>query len=483
MNESMDALGALQSAAADVSRAWAHAGGAPPSGRVDADLAVMSDPGLLAINDSLSDLRRRVDALHAHVAAAIASRSTPDLGSAGLARKSGHRTPARLIAAATGGHPGDAHRLIQVGEATTGRVTFTGERAPARHAHVATALDRGVLAVGAAASITSLLDRLALRVEASLLQEAERTLVEQARTLSLPELNTVLRRAEATLDPHAIAAKVGELRHQRSLYIREDDAGMTSFVAHLDPESAAPIKAAIDSIVTGHLRATRGADRGQGALGVERTPGDAHSPGTGATTRSMAQLRADALADLCRHALACDQTAPSLVNTTVVVRIPLDALTSGSGMATIDGIAQPIDAATARRMAADAEIIPCVLGADSEILDLGRARRLFSRAQKLALVERDGGCAFCGAPPQWAEGHHIRWWDAHLGSTDLANLILLCTTCHHRIHADGWEIRIDPPPSGDPTGGTVWFIPPPEVDAGRTPRLGGRRRFDYRPAA
>ncbi len=109
-----------------------------------------------------------------------------------------------------------------------------------------------------------------------------------------------------------------------------------------------------------------------------------------------------------------------------------------------------------------------------------RARRHFlSRAQRLALVERDGGCAFCHLPPQYAEAHHIRWWQRDDGPTDLSNGVLLCTACHHREHNDGWDIRVESPP-GDATAATaaVWFIPPPHVDPTRTPRLGGRRRFD-----
>jgi hypothetical protein len=51
--------------------------------------------------------------------------------------------------------------------------------------------------------------------------------------------------------------------------------------------------------------------------------------------------------------------------------------------------------------------------------------------------------------------------------------VLLCESCHHRIHDNGWEIRID----GSGVASKVWFIPPPYVDAARTPRLGGLARY------
>lgn len=473
---------------------------------LQSDTESMSDAALLAANSAVARASRALDAVHTRLAAEIARRSRAELGKDGLARKAGHRTPAKLIAATTGGHPGDAARLIQVAEATQQRMLFSGERAPARCPHVAVAVAAGSLSVAAAAAITGMLTKLAVRVDSARLNEAERTIVAQAPQLSLDELQMVLRRAEAYLDPDGLEPMVADLRQERALRITEDRSGMTVITARLDPETAAPIRAAIEAIVTHQLRVTRG-HNAPGAADDGREPsehevlegselisnagaGEAALDDTAPTrekgtptpvaeeTRSIPQLHADALAVICRHVLGCDEAALPLASTTVVVRMSLADLQNGSGVATIDGIVQPIDAGTARRMAAQGEVIPCVLGGDSEILDFGRARRLFSRAQRLALVERDGGCAFCGLDPKYTEAHHLRWWDRDAGSTDLQNGLLLCTACHHRIHDDQWVVRIDPPPSGDATGGTVWFVPPPHIDPHRTPRLGGRRRLD-----
>ncbi len=112
-----------------------------------------------------------------------------------------------------------------------------------------------------------------------------------------------------------------------------------------------------------------------------------------------------------------------------------------------------------------------VLGRDSEVLDLGRSKRLFSPAQKYALAERDGGCAWTGCPhpPSYAQAHHIRWWDRDVGPTDLKNGILLCSQHHHRVHDDGWDISV--------RDNTPWFTPPAHHDPTRTPRRGGRVRI------
>ncbi|KHK99601.1 hypothetical protein LK09_03075, partial [Microbacterium mangrovi] len=422
------------------------------------------------------------------------------------ARKAGFRSAEKLIAATTGGHVGDAKKLVQVGDATAGRMTFSGERAPARHPHVAAAIEAGVLSVACAGAITTLLDRVACRADRALLADAEQTLVEQAAGLSLSELQVVLRRAEAWLDPDGLEPKLEKLRDARFLRIWEDQHGMINLDGRLDPATGAPIKAAIDALVTAQIRAMRGhnhpgddgvagdggwswSDGGSPATDTDDSPaagasntgtGDAGAGDVGAGVggpverRTIVQLQADALSTLAKIGLGSENAPAPLATTTVVVRIPLEALTTGAGVATIDGLTQPIDAGTARRMAADAEIIPIVLGSKSEVLDYGRSRRLFSKAQRLALVERDGGCASCAAPPGMCEVHHLTWWSQG-GRTDLDDGILLCTSCHHMVHKHDWDIRIDD------TG--VWFLPPAHIDPTRTPRRGGRRRHDYQPAA
>ncbi|MBW9122147.1 HNH endonuclease [Microbacterium trichothecenolyticum] len=76
---------------------------------------------------------------------------------------------------------------------------------------------------------------------------------------------------------------------------------------------------------------------------------------------------------------------------------------------------------------------------------------------------------------QFTKVHHIRWWMRDAGPTDLDNGVLLCESCHHRIHDNGWDIRVE----GTGRQARVWLIPPAFVDPERTPRLGGRARYDF----
>ena len=116
-----------------------------------------------------------------------------------------------------------------------------------------------------------------------------------------------------------------------------------------------------------------------------------------------------------------------------------------------------LSAATIRRLACDAEIIPAVLGTHGEPLDVGRARRLVTVAIWTALVLRDRHCAFpgCSRPPVMCHAHHIQHWILH-GKTKLENLVLLCGLHHRVIHDTPWQVRLNP------NDRKPEFLPPPK---------------------
>ncbi|SBS70071.1 HNH endonuclease signature motif containing protein [uncultured Microbacterium sp.] len=436
---------------------------------------------LVALNDALGKVRRLADAATVRVAAEIARQSRPELGADSLARKQGFRNANVLLASELGIANGEAARLVEVGEATAPRVLLTGEHAPARHPHVGEAVEAGVIGMPAASAIIRMLDRVVTTAGRTATDAAEQTLIGQAPGLTLDALSKVLARAEAYLDPDGVALREDELRAKESLRMREDSDGMLHLTAVFGPERGAPIKAALEGYVTARLAAQRDAAAARSGMGESGQSEDAPADAlfvddvVDAPRPTIPQLHAEALALICEHLLGCADRDVPVQGATVVVRLSLDDLESGTGYALIDGMTTPVSVGTARRMAADTGIIPCVLGGDSEILDWGRQKRLFTPAQRLALGERDGGCAGCGAPPSHCKVHHLDWWKRDRGPTDLSNGILLCTSCHHRIHDSGWTIRID----GAGIAARVWFIPPPWIDAAQTPRLGARRRFDY----
>ncbi|CUR59676.1 putative HNH nuclease [metagenome] len=123
------------------------------------------------------------------------------------------------------------------------------------------------------------------------------------------------------------------------------------------------------------------------------------------------------------------------VNATVVITMTLDQLLGEHVTALLDDGTR-MSAGQARRLACEAGIIPVVLDGSSIPLDLGRSRRLFTKAQRIALGLRDGGCTArgCETTASGCHAHHDDPWSRG-GRTDLANGRLLCPR-HHRLAHD-----------------------------------------------
>src|SRR3546814_14780095 len=58
------------------------------------------------------------------------------------------------------------------------------------------------------------------------------------------------------------------------------------------------------------------------------------------------------------------------------------------------------------------QLLPAVLGSDSEILDWGRASRLFKSPQRMAAAHNHPTCQAegCMVPSTWSEAHHRNPW-------------------------------------------------------------------------
>jgi hypothetical protein len=94
------------------------------------------------------------------------------------------------------------------------------------------------------------------------------------------------------------------------------------------------------------------------------------------------------------------------------------------------------------------------LGADSAVIDAGRAKRVVSGGTRRLLEARDKFCRWpgCERPASWTAAHHIIHW-AQGGKTDLSNLVLLCRHHHWMVHEAGWRLSLSP-------DGRVLAVPP-----------------------
>lgn len=152
-----------------------------------------------------------------------------------------------------------------------------------------------------------------------------------------------------------------------------------------------------------------------------------------------ANLAAIAFAEACREALSArgSKGRGPAAEVSLVIRSdnPLD-LKTVNGM-TVDNVVGDV-------FKCDPVIHPIIINSLGVPVDLGRAVRFATPAQRRALAIRDGGCVFpgCDAPHSWTDAHHVHYWE-YLGPTDLINLASLCRHHHGVVHRTGWEMRPD----------------------------------------
>ena len=103
----------------------------------------------------------------------------------------------------------------------------------------------------------------------------------------------------------------------------------------------------------------------------------------------------------------------------------------------------PIPVALFKDLACQGKVVPAIFDTKGQPLWVGLGKRLATPAQRLALIARDRRCVGCGADPAWCQAHHLIPWEAD-GPTDIDNLVLLCSRCHHQVHDDSWQIRKTP---------------------------------------
>ena len=151
-------------------------------------------------------------------------------------------------------------------------------------------------------------------------------------------------------------------------------------------------------------------------------------------TRPTPVAAGQAFTELLERMNANDLPSVGGVGATVVVTMTIDSLMGGLAAAALD-TGEVISAGAARRLACEAGVIPMVLGGTSEVLDVGRRRRFHTRAQRLAIAQRDKTCVVggCDAPPSRCHVHHVIPWSEG-GSTSVKDGRLYCSAHHAMIH-------------------------------------------------
>jgi Domain of unknown function (DUF222) len=197
-------------------------------------------------------------------------------------------------------------------------------------------------------------------------------------------------------------------------------SGMCKTLLSLDPLDDAKVWTAINAAIA----ATRSADQ--------------HDD-----DRTWDQLQADVVVDLLTGARAAGVERVPEVSVMIDHATLVAGLHDHSTCETSNGSQLPVD--TVRRLCCEANLVPIVLGGDGEVLDVGRQRRLATRAQRRALRAMYRTCTHpdCTVPFDSCRIHHVTYWERG-GPTDLANLAPLCERHHHLVHEGGWTLQLHP---------------------------------------
>ncbi len=393
----------------------------------------LDDHEVLAVFQELEAQRRRLPT--------VDHRLITELECRGTASKLLSRGTAGLLTELLHVDVGEAKARVRAAGVLGSRTSFTGEALDPVYAATAAAQAAGRISEKHARIVTGTIGALPHHLDADTVASAERTLVTQAEGLRPSELGKVADRLTAYLDPDGQLSDDTDRAARRALNIgRQRADGMSPITGLLDPATRALGDAAFS------------------ALARPVPDGDIPDP------RSPGQRHHDALAALCRNALA-SRTLPGNrgLPATVVINMDIDQLEDAAGVATTaTGGIVPIRDALA--MATDAYPVLCLFDTDGQPLHLGRGARLASAAQRLALYARDRGCTRpgCDMPPQWTQVHHLDEYQ-YGGLTDVETMCLVCPFDHPLITDHGFTVRMG-------AGGRVEWIAPQHLDPDQTPR-------------
>ncbi len=240
----------------------------------------------------------------------------------------------------------------------------------------------------------------------------ETSLLRQARKLTIARFHDACYHARHAAGGQSCANEEAQSVEARSLTLTSGEDGMVFVNGILDKVGGAAVRTALEPLAK---RAGKDDDR----------PRD----------RRMA----DALIEQSMHALD-NGLVPQRGHLQVTASLETLLGLPGAPGANMQ-FSLPISAKEVERLACDCAVTRIILGSDSAVIDVGRAKRTISGPQRKALRVRDGGCIWpgCDRPVSMTEGHHLVHW-THNGPGNLPNLVLLCYRHHWMVHEGGWQI-------------------------------------------
>ncbi|MEM8922901.1 MAG: DUF222 domain-containing protein [Actinomycetota bacterium] len=328
--------------------------------------------------------------------------------------------------AAAGEGPGAIETMLATGEISGRRARREAARATliSWWPEVGEALVEGVIGPPAVDALARQTERLSDERRLALPQSE---LLDKAASLPVDTFARLLGRVVARVETEG-DTPVDKRAQSSFRHWFDDTTGMGRFAGSFDPERYEAFTSAVEQ----HL----------GSIAAAAGQGVCKGPG----------LAADALFDLVTGAGARSSHLPHI---TVVVD-PRGVAETGDG--------HPLAPDALRRLSCDAWVQRVTLDERGVPIDVGRRLRTATPAQWTAIRSLHRTCAWAGCTQSLSrcQLHHVRPWSRG-GSTDLDNLLPLCSHHHHLVHEGGWSVVLAPDraltitaPDGRHTG-----VPPP----------------------
>jgi hypothetical protein len=395
-------------------------------------LSLLSQDELLDVLRGLETESRRLAAVQHRVVAEVAARNV-----AGELR---YRDTASLLSAVLLLTRSQASERVTAAEALGPRASLLGEPLPPVLPATARALSVGSISPAHTGVIRGLIRELPAPVRDEHQATAEALLAEHATGMDTAQLRQAATAILGFLHPDGALTPDRVHRADRDVSLRRNADGSGDVAAHLTPACYALWETVLEPL-------------------ARKRPDD----GGGPDTRTPGQRRHDALEDAAKRLLRTGELPSTAgVVTTLMITMTLEQLEARAGQATT-GHGGHISIPEALRLAADGKALPVVLNDAGGILAYGRARRLASPAQRLALIARDQGCTFprCRETAARSEVHHITDW-VNGGQTNIDTLALACGHDNNERIRQGWyAIMLD---------GVPHWVPPPHIDPQRKPQ-------------
>ena len=444
---------------------------AAAEGLLEGSLTGLSDEGVVEMLQRVETVLRKASAIGNRLVVESVERSLPG----NLACRSIND----LLISTLRISAGDAARRVKVANTVGTWHSLAGEDMDQVLPATAAALRDGAIGADHVTAIAAVMRKVPPAVDQDEIAVAEKILADAACATTPEDVTKIGAHLLAHLNPDGNVLDERERKRRRGVRIGKQGTDLLSPISGLlDPEVRALLEPVLAKLARPGMNNPDDPESPSGDVDSPALDRDALGKAAARDTRTPAQRNHDGLKVALRQILSSGVLGSHRgLPVTAILTMSLQQLEEASGVVTTaSGGLVPIR--DALRMAEQAHPVLAVFDHNGRPLHLGRAKRLASTDQRLALIAASRGCTRpgCDAPATLAAVHHIQEWKDG-GRTDITNEDLACDGCHALVHdgPGGWRTRVAPPGSECP-GRTEW-IPPPHIDPEQRPRVNQRHHL------